>query len=129
MPEIIKSLQKGVAAATVIMIAVCLVISAVQLFVDISDDLLSIVSVAVLATVSYASAYISTQLYRSKGLLQGVLCGSVVFALVLSASIITHNFRFTDLTVIKGTVCIIAGAVGGVKGINTKKTNLKRFWH
>lgn len=129
MPEIIKSVQKGVAAAGVILVAICLIFSIIQLFADVSDSLLTFISTAVLGAVSFSAAYISTQLCRSKGLLQGLLCGALVFALTLLASVMTREFSFTDLTVIKAVVCLIAGAVGGIKGINTKKTNLKRFWH
>lgn len=129
MPEIIKSVQKGVAAAGVILVAICLIFSIIQLFADVSDSLLTFISTAVLGAVSFSAAYISTQLCRSKGLFQGMLCGALVFALTLLASVMTREFSFTDLTVIKAIVCLIAGAVGGIKGINTKKTNLKRFWH
>lgn len=129
MPKIIKSVQTGVAAAGVILIAICLILSVIQLFTDISNSMLTYISVAVLGTVSFSAAYISTQLCRSKGLLQGILCGAVVFGLTLFASAVAHEFSFTDLTMIKAAVCLISGTVGGIKGINTRKTNLKRFWH
>lgn len=129
MPEILKSVQKGVASAAIILIAVCLLLSAVQLFADISDSFMDILSVAVLGAATYAASYISTQLCRSKGLLQGILCGALVFAVTFLASILAREFNFTDYTVIKAAVCLLAGAFGGIKGVNTKKTNLRRRWH
>ena len=129
MPEILKSVHKGVAAAAVMLMAICLILSILQLFADISDGILSFISVAVLGTVSYTAAYISTQLCRTKGLLQGVLCGTSVFSVALLASVLTHEFSFTDMTAVKAVVCLIAGIAGGIKGVNTKKTNLRRIWH
>ena len=129
MPEILKSVQKGVASAAAILLGICLILSILQIFADISDGLLSAVSVLVLGISSYSAAYISTQICRSKGLLQGILCGVTVFLLTLLVSLLAHEFSFTDLTVVKAIACLIAGVVGGIMGVNTKKTNLKRWWH
>lgn len=129
MPVILKSVQKGVALAAAILFVICLILSILQLFADISDELIIAASVLVLGISAYASAYISTQICRTKGLIQGVLCGVSVFLLTLLVSLLAHEFSFTDLTVVKAIACLIAGAVGGIMGVNTKKTNLKRWWH
>ena len=129
MPMILKSVQKGVVAGAAILFICCLIIGLIQLFFDLSDTLMNAASVLILGISAYSSAYFSTQLCRSKGMLQGVLCGAIIFAVTLVISMITHSFTFSDLTVIKALFCLILGAVGGIKGVNTKKTNLPRRLH
>ena len=129
MPEILKSVQKGILSGFGMLLCLCLLISILQLMTDLSDGLMTAISAMILGISSFTAAYISTQLCRSKGLIQGILCGTTMFLTTLFISVITNSFTFSDLTVIKAIFCLIAGAVGGVKGINTKKTNLPRRLH
>ncbi len=95
------------------------------LFIDFPDSLLDGVSVIILGAAAYLSAIFSTRLKRTKGLLQGFLCGLTLFLLTLLASVIFKKFTFGDMTVIKGIACIFFGSLGGVIGINSKTTKLR----
>ena len=117
-----KSVFKGLAGSIAVVAAICWLLGIAELFADISDDILDVASVGILGVAAFSAGYIATQLYRSKGLLQGLLCGAGLFSLALILSLIFSEFEFRNIAVIKGVVCVIAGISGGVIGINTKKT-------
>ena len=119
-----KALRSGLIFGLGALLLICSALSVLQLFADIPDGILMGISASVLGISSYSSAYFSTQLCRTKGLIQGIICGCAVFLAALLASAITKNFSYTNMTEIKAAVCVLCGAVGGVKGINTKKTKL-----
>lgn len=67
----------------------------------------------------FASAYVLGRLKQRHGIKQGVLCGSALFLLCLVGSII-----FGEVTAAgffgRLTLCTLAGAIGGVAGVNRR---------
>lgn len=124
MSEMAKSIFRGLMFSLAAALLICAAEALISLFLDIPEKYILILSALILAAAAYISAYRSTQLYRSKGLIQGLLCGAAVFLTALFLSVLSGSFGFGELTAIKAVLCIIFGAVGGVKGINTKKTKL-----
>lgn len=122
MRDIKIGILKGIVKSFTITGVICVIISIAMLFVDLSDKVLQIISVVLLGLFAYMSAYFSTQIARTKGLLQGVICGSIIFISILLLSIIFNRFTFSNMLFIKLIVAILLGAVGGIKGINTKHT-------
>lgn len=118
----IKSVLCGLVCGIAAVFAICTLLGIIMLILNIPDEILSIISVAILALSAYAAGYFSTQLFRSKGMIQGAMCGAGLFftAFVLSAAF--KSFTFSDMAAIKAAACLTAGVVGGVKGVNTKKT-------
>ena len=122
MSDIGKSVLKGVASSIAVVLLICMAMGFAELFADIPEELLDAASVAILSIAAFSAGYVATQLHRSKGLLQGILCGGGIFALTLILSLTFAEFEFRNIAVVKGIFCGVAGMVGGVKGVNTKKT-------
>ena len=70
----------------------------------------------------FLSAYFSTQIKRSKGLLQGVVSATVIYILAVALSLMFDKFIMSELVIIKLIVCVVCGISGGIKGVNTKHT-------
>lgn len=123
------SIHKSVFLATIFAAGVIFSLSCISgfvcVFVDFSDSLLDLISVLILCAASFSSGWFSTQLKRTKGLLQGFLCGSVLFLGIFIISFAAGKFEFRDMTIVKGAVCLVFGILGGVTGVNTKKTKLR----
>lgn len=117
-----KSVLKGLACSLGVILLICTVIGFAELFADISEEILDIASVAILSVAAFAAGYAATQLHRSKGMVQGILCGVGLFMLALLLSLVSSEFEFRDIAVVKAIFCLLFGMVGGVKGVNTKKT-------
>lgn len=120
-----KSVLYGTAFAVGVIIILSIFTGVICLFADISDELLGAMSVLILTAAAYASGWRASQIKRNAGLLQGLLCGAVLFGTVLLISIICGMFSFKNMTFVKAGACLIFGALGGVIGVNTKKTGLR----
>ncbi len=121
----LKCSLKAIFKAVVILLIICSLISFLMLLFDFSDDLLSKLSVILMGAFCYTSSYFSTQKNRFGGILQGVFCSSLIFALALLIGLICKNVLFTDLFIQKLSACFFSGIAGGIIGINTKQT--KRY--
>lgn len=124
--EFIKPICKGAVKAVAITLLICAFLSLIMLYIDFSDELLSYISIALLGVLCYLSSYFSTQIKRTKGLLQGILCGGLIFVLMFILSVLSGNLSISEQLPIKAVVCLTFGIIGGVKGINTKHTKLHK---
>lgn len=116
-----RAIFKGTALSLFVTALVLMQFSLIIVLLSPSDGVIMAMSLAVLSVFSYLSAYISTQIYRSRGLLQGIICGllPIIPATVISCAV---NGYLSDYMLIKGAASVIMGAAGGVVGVNTKKT-------
>lgn len=124
MHDLKYGILKGCVKSFAITGIICVLISISMLFIDFSDVALIYVSLVLLAFECYSAAYFSTQIKRTKGLLQGLMCGSLIFLLTMMISIVSRRFVFSQMIFTKLVVCVISGIFGGVKGINTKHTKV-----
>lgn len=125
MSEMKNSLLRGLAFSLGVLLAVSAAVGTVALLADISDELLGILSIGILALAAYSAAHASTQLCRSKGLIQGLICGAAVYSAAFLAGLLFFGAELSEAAAIKALACILAGAAGGIKGVNTKKTGLR----
>lgn len=120
--SLFKSVLTGIGISLLSVVIFCAALGTVMLFFTVSDSMLSAVSLAVIGISAYVGGYFSTQKFRSMGLIQGVLCGAGLFLAIFLLSAAFDLFSFEDMTLIKAAVSAVCGVVGGVKGVNTKKT-------
>ena len=94
------------------------------LFLDFSDTLLKLLSVVEIIVLSYLSSYSATQKYREKGALQGLAIGFAISVFLLITTLII-NKGISDFCITKLFSCIISSLLGGIIGVNTRKTKVK----
>lgn len=123
--ELIRSAALGMAFGGAIMLAMCFAVSGIGLLIDLTDGVLDFFGMLIPGVSCFAAAYFSTQKCRTRGLVQGLTCGLATYLCILFFSIVTGNFGLSDMIFIKAAVCILSGAFGGIKGINTRKTKLR----
>lgn len=117
-----KSLISGLIFAGITLLLCAIAAGAAAMFFDIPDAVLDAAAVIIIGAAAYFAAYRSTQINRSKGIKQGFLCGVSLFLLLFILSLMFSVCHFSELMAVKAAVCLIFGIVGGVIGINTKKT-------
>ncbi len=120
-----KSVLRGLLAAGGFIFSVSTVVGVVELYLNISDGILNLVSAAIISAAAFFAGYFSTQLCRTKGLLQGLLCGALLYLSALLISLAAGEFVFSDMALIKAAGCLISGTAGGITGVNTKKTVIR----
>ncbi len=88
-------------------------------FFFISDfRLLRLLSLIPVFAGAFAGAYICGKYRRSKGMLSGIVCGIIIYVFISAAGIITAG---RPAHIGKLLLLAIAGAIGGVAGVNSKR--------
>lgn len=100
-------------------IIILMIFSAFVCFLtDNCSDLSPFTAIA-LATGTFCSGFVCGRYRRKRGLFEGLLCGSIIYLILLAAGTIYIGF-FSSLSIKKLLISAIFGAIGGVFGVNTK---------
>lgn len=88
-------------------------------FLFISDfRLLRLVSLIPVFTGAFSGAFICGKYRRRKGLISGIACGIIIYALIAAAGAFFTG-RLTRIG--KLLLLVTAGAMGGITGVNSKR--------
>ena len=117
----ILGIRQGMTAGTLVLAAAIVLISLVAAFADIPKNIIDAAALLSVSLSAYVCAYVSTQTCRHKGLLQGVICSGIYCAAMIVGCVVSNGY-VSGFCMLKAVFCIIFGAVGAIKGINTKKT-------
>ncbi len=116
-----KGLIAGFLSLLGFIIASTLLFGTVMTLFDIADEIVSIAGTLILSIGCYIASYVSTQIVRNKGLLQGLIVAGIVSAVLLVICLIV-NRALTIACFEKIVSCTLFSIIGGIKGINTRKT-------
>ena len=122
--DLIHALKHGAAAGGLAMLAICIVLSIIMTFANIPDSIICGSAVIMLGAFSYICAYRSTQICRRGGIKQGVISGAIAALPIFIISSISCGY-VSDYCLVKISACLIFGIIGGIRGINTKRTRAK----
>lgn len=87
--------------------------------IDLSDDIIKLMSSISLCVGCIAAGYSVSKRRRKNGLLTGLLCGIIIFFVVLFAGILFVR-TFTAMGFIsKLIIILVCSAIGGVIGVNS----------
>ena len=68
---------------------------------------------------SAASGFVCSLCSREKGFFYGIACGGILFVILLAVSVLAWNMGFGSYTWVKFFTMLLAGALGGIFGVNT----------
>lgn len=122
--DLLCAIKHGAAAGGLTVLIICLILSVVLTFVDVPDIIISGVVVIMLSAFCYICAYCSTQICRRGGIKQGAISGVIPALPILIISGVSCGY-VSDYCLVKISACLIFGIIGGVRGINTKRTKAK----
>lgn len=105
-------------SAGIICIILCSVIFSMLAFFVFKNMMFAVIfTVLSLFAGGFASGYICGKYRRHRGLIDGVICGMVLYALFFAVGAFAGEF--TDIK--KMLLLVVAGAIGGVSGVNSKR--------
>ncbi len=105
-------------SAGIVCIILCSVIfSALAFFVFGNMMFANIFTVLSLSVGGFSSGYLCGKYRRHRGLIDGIICGCALYAIIFAVGNISGEF--TDIK--KLLLLVVAGAVGGVSGVNSKR--------
>ncbi|MDE6774870.1 MAG: TIGR04086 family membrane protein [Ruminococcus sp.] len=99
------------------MILSSIVFSALSLFLMQSMQFVNFLTVVSLMIGGYFSGFICGRYRRKHGFIDGAVCGIIIYILLISGGMICSVFPLKE----KLLLLMIAGAVGGVVGVNSKR--------
>lgn len=106
-----------VLAGTACIILCSLIFSVLAFFVFRNMMFADIFTVLSLLVGGIVSGYLCGKYRRHRGLIDGIICGCVLYAMIFAVGNFTGEF--TDIK--KLLLLVVAGAVGGVSGVNSKR--------
>ncbi len=117
---VIKALVWGVLVGAVVCMVLLLAFSFVFSRVPIlpGDNILDPLVVIVCGLSALFGAYVTGRILRVKGMLYGIFCGLLLFAVVFIANLSAVHEPLSFLSLVKGLLMVLMGAVGGIWGVN-----------
>lgn len=107
--------------AIIITVFIFLIISFVMTKIDIPKNITQVLSIAALALGAYFGGYICAKKYRKNGLLRGVVCGFIVFIIVMIIGSLFAGSVIDLSSSSKLLIVIVTGGIGGAIGVNSKR--------
>ncbi len=95
--------------------------SAISSKLDLSDEALYALSGTALSAGCFSAAYIAGKRRRHKGILIGLVCGGIVFLLILLLGIIFVRSFSSGGIVAKMLIIIVCSVAGGIVGVNSPR--------
>ena len=117
----IVRILKGSGFAIVITIILLIVYSCILTYTNVDESTMPVVVITITALSILVGSLISSMNIKKNGLTNGALVGLIYILIIyMLSSIITGNFGFTISSIIMIGASILAGAVGGIIGVNKK---------
>lgn len=124
-----KKAAERIAATVAVAALACIGAVALLLFIfgaaavkmDFSDGALSVMSGIALSAGCFTAAYIVSSRRRKKGLVTGLFCGAVVFAVIFLMSIIFVRSFSAGGFISKLLIILSCSGIGGIIGVNSKR--------
>ena len=108
-----------------IILLIILAFSFVMTKIDVSDQVLSVITAAALCIGAYFGGYISAKNHRKNGLVMGIACGCVIFLILVILSAFFPKSAQGLSGGAKLFMVLMCGSVGGIVGVNSKHTRYK----
>ncbi|MBQ5840407.1 MAG: TIGR04086 family membrane protein [Clostridia bacterium] len=119
--RLIRPLLIGVAVGILVCTLLLLLMAAVIQRVDVPLGAALPLAVGAAAVGAFAGGLTAALISRQRGLLLGAVSGLVLFLLVLLAGLARYAAVDGSTALLKAVVLMVAGAVGGVLGVNRRR--------
>ena len=69
---------------------------------------------------SMAAGFFCSLMSREKGFFFGILCGALLFAILLTVALLVWQQKLGTYTLVKFFTMLLSGAIGGILGVNSR---------
>jgi len=127
----ISSLLKGLLASVIVTVLAFILLALIMVNTDFPQRLITPAIVLTTIVSVLTAGSVSTRGINSKGWLNGGIVGLVyMIFLYLISSLVYNDFSINKYVITMTAIGILAGAIGGIVGINTgKKTKSSKYKH
>ena len=115
----IVRILKGSGFAIALTLVLLLVYSCLLTYTSVNENTMPAVIIVVSALSILVGSFISSLNIKKNGLTNGSLVGLIyIFFIYLISSIVSGNFSFNIYSIIMIVASVVAGAIGGIIGVN-----------
>lgn len=93
--------------------------AALCLATDMSDNYSTLVAAICLGGGAMLSGFLSSKKIRYSGMLNGLICGCIIYLIVFIFSLFLSENGFTVIGLSHFLISAVSGAIGGILGVNT----------
>ncbi len=116
----LRPLLMGTAVGIIACVAVLMLMAALVQTVDVPRAAVVPLAITAGAVGAFAAGLTAALVSRRRGMVLGALCGLTLFLLVLLAGFARYTGVSGGMSLLKAAVLTVAGALGGVLGVNKK---------
>lgn len=118
----LKSILKGSVVAILISIILLFNFAAILTYTKLSERTMPAIVIVITAISILIGSQFTTSKMKKSGILYGAFVGIIyILFLYLISSILTKNFSLSGYGIIMIISSVLAGAIGGIIGINRRK--------
>ncbi len=119
--KMVRAVAVGAATGTVVCLLLLLIMAAIVSAQDIPQAATVPMAVVAAAIGTFSGGFICARIAREKGLLLGLLCGALLYLMILLAGTIWFRDSHSAYVFVKLAILVGCGGIGGVVGVNLKK--------
>ena len=108
----------SVAVGSVVVIISLFIAASFCLATDMSDNFSTLVSGICLGIGAFVAGFLACKKIRSGGIINGGLCGILLYFLVFVFSLFISRNGFSAVSISHSAISIVSSAIGGVFGVN-----------
>lgn len=116
----VKPLLIGVLSAAVVCVLGLLLSAVLMTFADLSEGITTTLSLVSAALGAFVGGMFAAKLSENRGWLMGLLCGLILFVLILLSGLVVHRSVDIGFLFVKSAVLLLGGMIGGMIGVNRK---------
>lgn len=119
--EVIRTTAAAVLAGIGALSLCLFIFGEIAVKIDLSDGIMSVMAQLSLAAGCFAAAFVTAKRRRRNGLISGLCCGGIVFAIIFFLGIIFAGSFSVGGFISKILVIGACSAAGGILGVNSKQ--------
>lgn len=121
MNNYIIRMSTGIAVSILLTLVLLFVFSIILAYTNTSEATIIPVIIGITGISILSGSSIATSKIKKRGIINGMIVGGVyIFALYIISSILNNGFSLNIYSIIMILIGIIAGALGGIVGVNLK---------
>ncbi len=117
----VRPVLVGVGVGLLVCFGLLMLMAMLVQAVDVPRTAILPLAIAAAAVGAFVAGLVAAAMARRHGLLMGVVCGLVLFLLILLAGVSRYAGVGGTTALLKLAVLVLAGGVGGVLGVNLRK--------
>ena len=121
MNNYIIKMSTGIVISVVLTLVLLFVFSIILAYTNTSETIMVPVIIGITGISILSGSSIATSKIKKKGIVNGMIIGGIyIFILYLISSMLSAQFSLNMYSIIMMVIGIIAGAIGGIVGVNLK---------